>query len=311
MNQMLVSLLPVFILLGTGVLIRKFSILSGEAIDGLKTIIIKIALPSALFLAFAQADMGIENFWIFLLVFLLCAVLYIIGGLLHTALPGLFPDEYTNGYFTGFEFGMIGIGLFTAIWGMERLPTIAMIAFGHEVFIWFVYAPILTSRKTGSIKIDRILKDFFRTPTTIAIFLGFLMNVLHVFPEISSVIAGQALIHSLEMISGVLAPLILFIIGYSISFKKIPLKKSLVLILSRWFFVLILGFGLLHLIKIFLSVDKFFQLAFYAFILLPPPFILPLYMKEDRPAEISFYSELLIYYTLISFAGYVVLMSVI
>ncbi len=309
MNQMIVSLLPVFILLGTGILIRRFSILSGEAVDGLKTIIIKIALPSALFLAFAQADMRIEKTWIFLMVFLFCAVLYLLGGILHRTLPGLFPDEYTNGYFTGFEFGMIGIGLFTAIWGMEKLPTIAMIAFGHEIFIWFVYVPILASRKTGRIRITRILKDFFKTPTSISIILGFVINVLHIYPEISGVIAGRAFLKSLEMISGLIAPLILFIIGYSISFRKIPLVKSLVLLASRWIAVLAIGIGLAHLMEGLPGVDNFFRLAFYAFILLPPPFILPLFIREDQPEEVSFFSELLIYYTILSFAGYVILMS--
>jgi len=309
MNQMMVSLLPVFLLLGTGVLIRRFSILGAEAVDGLRTIIIKIALPSALFLAFAQADMRIEKTWIFLLVFLFCALLYFLGGVLHKTLPRLFPDEYTNGYFTGFEFGMIGIGLFTAIWGMEKLPTIAMIAFGHEIFIWFVYVPILTSRKTGRIRISRILKDFFKTPTTISIILGFLVNVLHVYPEITGVLAGRAFLQSLEMISGLIAPLILFIIGYSISFRKIPLAKSLALLASRWIVVLAIGIGLVKLMEGLPGVDDFFQLAFYAFILLPPPFILPLFIRDDQAEEIAFFSELLIYYTILSFAGYVILMS--
>ncbi|WP_083051288.1 AEC family transporter [Marispirochaeta aestuarii] len=309
MNQMIVSLLPVFLLLGTGVLIRRFSILGREAVDGLKTIIIKIALPSALFLAFAQADMRIEKTWIFLMVFLFCGILYLTGGILHKTLPRLFPEEYTNAYFTGFEFGMIGIGLFTAIWGMEKLPTIAMIAFGHEIFIWFVYVPILSSRKTGKIEITRILKDFFKTPTTISIALGFLVNVLHIYPEISGVIAGRAFLKSLEMISALIAPLILFIIGYSISFRRIPLAKSLALLTSRWIAVLVIGIALVHLMEGLPGVDDFFQLAFYAFILLPPPFILPLFIKEDHHEEISFFSELLIYYTILSFAGYVILMS--
>jgi predicted permease len=261
-------------------------------------------------MAFAAADMRVENIWIFLSIFCFCVILYLLGGLFHRFIPGVFPDEYTNGYFTGFEFGMIGIGLFTAIWGMERLPTIAMIAFGHEVFIWFVYVPILESRKTGKIHVGKIIKDFFRTPTVIAILLGVLVNATGIYPALSSVAVGLALLNCLKMLTGLVAPLILLMIGHSLTFKKIPLKKSMALLITRWSVVLGLGYALNTFINHIMTPDEFFSVAFYAFILLPPPFVLPLFMKHTLKDEITFFSELLIYYTVLSFVGYVVLMSI-
>jgi malate permease and related proteins len=310
MEQMIVSLTPVFIILAVGFLTRRLGIIGAPAITGLKNVLIKIALPGALFMAFAAADMRVENIWIFLSIFCFCVILYFLGGLLHRLVPGVFPDEYTNGYFTGFEFGMIGIGLFTAIWGMERLPTIAMIAFGHEVFIWFVYVPILESRKTGKVHVGKIVKDFFQTPTVIAILLGVLVNVTGIYPKLSSVTVGMALLNCLKMLTAMVAPLILLMIGHSLTFKKIPLKKSIALLLTRWSAVLGLGYALNTLMNRMMTLDDFFPVAFYAFILLPPPFILPLFMKRDLDEEITFFSELLIYYTVLSFIGYVVLMSI-
>ena len=309
MEQMMVNLLPVFLILAIGFLARRSGFLNASAMDGLKSVLIRVGLPSALFLAFCQADLNPGYIWVFLAVFGFCVFLYLLGGALHRWLPRVFPDAYTNAYFTGFEFGMIGIGLFTAIWGMEKLPTIAMIALGHEIFIWFVYVPVLESRKTGRVDVWKIVRDFFRTPTVMAILLGVLFNVFGIYIYLSSVMAGQAVLKSLTMTSNLVAPLILLVIGYSLSFKRVPLRKSIALIATRWAAVLGFGYLLLQVLQRFLVLDGFFRVAFVAFILLPPPFILPLFMKPEHREEISFFSELLIYYTVVSFFAYMVFMS--
>lgn len=312
MQDMLVSLLPVFMILVVGAIIRKLNILEPTVIDGLKTIIIKIALPGVLFMAFAKAEMGIGNLYIFLLVFLYCVILLLIGSFLHKIFPKTFPDEYTGEYFTGFEFGMIGIGLFTAIWGMDKLPVIAVIAFGHEIFIWFIYIPRLEAKKNRGVRILDILLKFIKSPIIIGILLGIVVNLLGFYNLIGTFVLGKAFLNGLTMLGNIIAPMILIVIGYSLSFKSIPVKKSLLLLITRWIAVLGLGFGLITLIKYLIpDINDFFIKAFYAFILLPPPFVLPLFMKEEQKEEIAFFSELLIYYTILSFIGYVVLMSII
>lgn len=310
MEQMTTSLLPVFIVLFVGVLIRKTNLLSSQAIEGLKTIIVKFALPAVLFMTFAQADMRADNILIFVAIFMLCSVLFLIGALLHKFLPKQFPDTYTDSYFTGFEFGMIGVGLFTAIWGMEKLPIIAVIGFGHEIFIWFIYAPLLQIRKDGHISILKIIKDFFKTPTVIAIFLGALVNLLGIYEAIQNQLIGASVINALTMLANFISPAILIVIGYAMTFKKIPIRKSLRLLIVRWILVLGLGTLVLFFIRQMMDVSDFFVKAYYAFIILPPPYVIPVLMKSDETKEISFFSELLIYYTVISFIGYIILMSV-
>ena len=311
MENMLLSLLPVFLLVALGAVVRKIRLIGVETVEGLKTIIIRIALPAVLFTAFARAKMELHYVIIFALVFFLCVLLFLTGKLLHRVFPKLFPDEYTDAYFTGFEFGMIGVGLFPAIWGMQRLPEIALIAFGHEIFIWFFYVPVLEARKSSS-KIDlrKTTADFFRSPTSIAIILGSALNITGIFSRVEAALAGKVLLNALAMLGNIIAPLILIVIGYSISFKKIPPVKSAALLVSRWLAVLAFGALVFAAARILVpSLGRFFMISFFAFLLLPPPFILPVFMKKTKTADVSFFSELLIYYTLLSFGGYVVLMS--
>lgn len=313
MENMLLALVPAFLLVALGALVRRIQLINAQSVEGFKTLIVRVALPAVLFSAFAKSKMGFDYLLIFVLVFVLCVVLFLSGKALHSFFPKAFPDEYTDAYFSGFEFGMIGIGLFPAIWGMDRLPEIALIAFGHELFIWFVYVPLLEARKSGvRSRIGKIAGDFFKSPTIIAIILGSAVNLSGAFLYVEATLAGKILMNALSMVGGVIAPLILIVIGYSISFRAIPLKKSLLLLGARWTAVLVFGLGTAALMRYFVPASEgFLMTALFAFLLLPPPFIIPVFIRKGCERENSFFSELLIYYTLLSFGAYVVLMMII
>ena len=57
------------------------------------------------------------------------------------------------------------------------------------------------------------------------------------------------------------------------------------------------------------EIDALFATIFFAFILLPPPFILPLFIN-DNERELRFFSNAIMVYTLLSFAGFFILMMV-
>lgn len=139
MLELLRKLLPILLLLLIGFFAKKKKLFSDTFIEGLKVLIINIALPAVLFDAFSTMTLQVSYLLLFVLIFIYCIMLYGLGYGLHKFLPKLFGRFYTKGYMTGFEFGMIGVGLFGAIWGMDQLPIIMLIGFGHELFIWFFY----------------------------------------------------------------------------------------------------------------------------------------------------------------------------
>lgn len=310
MQLLLERLLPIFLIILAGILLRKTGILEQNAANGLKSIILKLGLPAVLFSSFAQTKMEQTYIIIFVVVFIMCIMLYGVGHLLGKVYPRTF-DSSTDAYFTGFEFGMVGIGLFTALWGVEKLPVILLIGFGHELFIWFVYVPLLEYKKTGKISIYRTIVTFLRSPIIIAILGGMLVNLLGLYPIIQGNLAGRGFLNALSMVAPIVSPLILVVIGHAMTFKAIPIKRAFFYVLGRWFNVTIIG-GVALLLLLFLvpNRDPLFVKAFIAFLLLPPPYILPLFFKQEDVAKQSFYSELLIYHTLTSFAGFIVLMLV-
>lgn len=81
-------------------------------------------------------------------------------------------------------------------------------------------------------------------------------------------------------------------------------------IIVRIALVLSIGTIALLLIKLLVGpIDPLFTTAFYAFIILPPSYLVPVLVKNNENDR-HFFSQAVVYYTLISFAGYIVLMLI-
>jgi len=309
MEELVSRLLPILLLLVIGFVSKAVNLFSDTFIEELKGLIIKIALPAVLFDAFSTMKLQVSYLLLFALVFIYCCLLWVTGIGLHKFFPKIFTRFYTKGYMTGFEFGMIGVGLFGAIWGMDKLPIIMLVGFGHELFIWFFYVLFISKSKEASLSLLASLKQFIKTPTIIAIILGIAVNVLGIRPLMSENVIGLSLLAVIEFLKPLTSPLILIVIGHTMVFRRTNLRETAAYILTRLIIVLGLGTLVLLLIKSLIpDLDPLFSQAFYAFILLPAPYILPLYIK-DRD-EAAFFTNLLVYSTVITFIGYGILLGV-
>jgi predicted permease len=308
MSLLLKKLLPVLFMILIGIVSRKRGLFSDSVMNGIKTIILKMALPAVLFTAFAKAKLEASYLILFILVFLFCALLYGLGEALHRLAPRTFGRRFSSGYFTGFEFGMLGVGLFSAIWGIENLSVIMLIGFGHELFIWFVYVPLISSKGSKDFVFLDTLRQFIKTPTILAISLGILFNLLGVYDAFGKTVLGFSLYATLDLLMPLTSPLILIIIGYSMTFKALPLPELTAYIGTRLLATLGLGsLVLLLILRLLPQLDPLFAKAFYAFALLPAPYILPLFIEDKHEAE--YFSQLLVYSTLVCFTGYTILLG--
>ena len=83
-------------------------------------------------------------------------------------------------------------------------------------------------------------------------------------------------------------PLILIIVGYGISFNRQGLGLAIVVVVVR--LCILIPFVLLvnhHLVRGLLQLERFFEVALFSLLILPPPFILPLYARSDLKIEES------------------------
>ena len=306
MALMIGKLLPTVLIIIIGILLQKSKDMTADLVSGLKFIIINIGLPSVLFFAFLETKLEYKYIFLFVMVFLLCSALYGLGMFLRRWLGYTFAP----GFFTGFEFGMVGVALFTAVWGVEKLPIISLIGLGHEVFIWFVYVPLLEYTNSRQVNLGKTLASFIRSPIIIAIVLGILLNITGLSKVIDQTVLGQSIFDTIDTLSLLTVPLILLVIGHSLTFEQMDWKKSFYYIALRLGAILALGTLVYFLVVSLIgNIDPIFAKAFYGFLLLPPPYILPLFIK-DNEEESKFFSNLIVLYTLVSFIGFIILMLI-
>ncbi len=307
MKDLLITLLPLIAIMLLGFVSKLLKIIKEEDVHGFKNIIVKLILPGVLFSSFSHTDLSLTTWMLALFMFILCLLLYFYGDLIRRLLPKLTPYEKSGYFMTGFEFGMMGVGLLAVIWDESILPLVMPLALGHELFIWFFYAPNL-NRKDGE-KTDylKIIKEFMTTPTVIGITLGILVNAIGFTSSFESSAIGQIIYKTISILTPAVGPMILLYIGFNLDFRSLKFMETLTYSLSRWIGVgiaIALGYAVFPFIS--KELIPLFYSGFLGFLMLPPPFIIPLFVKKQESK--AFYTQLLLVNTLLSFVGYAVVL---
>ena len=304
---MLTKFLPIFLLLTLGIVVRKAHLFQEGFIDDLKKLVINVVLPSILFLSFLTMELKISYIALFISTILFCFILYAAGLLLRRA--NICAHPYSEFFYTGFEFGMVGIALFTSMFGQEKLYAILLLDLGHELFIWFFYAPALQFKQEKTIKIGSVLRSFSSSPIIIAIISALFLNSTNLYVLVQENLIITAIIQTLHLIAAMTSPLILLVIGYQLQFKRQGIFSAFKLIGLRLLIVGIFGTAFIYFTNAFiLPVDSLMLYAFITFLILPPPFIIPLFLPKKAHEENIFYNNALVLYTLIMLILYSIIM---
>lgn len=298
--QIINRVLPILLLLALGFWIRQKEFLSEKTIDELRKIVVNIALPAVLFVSFLDIELKSAYFIIFLVLFLLCVLLFLLGKVLRKQ----FNISYS--YFpyltTGFEYGMLAVSLFGAAYGLDKIGYIAVVDLGHEIFIWFVFLPLLLIKRDGVQDTKEIVKTFISTPVVIAILASLLLNMIGLGKSLYQLPITGGVMATLNFLSPLTIPLILIIVGYGVKIDKEGLKEAVVVAAVRLGVMIPLALVLnIYLIRNGLQLDKFFEIALFTLLIMPPPFIVPLYTNENLASkEKRYINNVLTIHTVIS-----------
>ncbi len=284
MSEVVSKIVPIILLISIGRILNFKKVFKQESIDEIKKFLINFVLPSVLFITFFNMELGKEYYMISATVFILLNIFFIIGFLLnkierisHPILP------FTV---TACTIAFLGLPLFASVFGEENLNKLAIIAIGHEFFIWLILYPYL-SIKLGNKKtsLNNIL-ELFKAPTMISIIIGVILNL----SGFTAVIQGNQLLKgiyiTIEYLSRISTPFILLIIGYGLKVNKKYLKQSTIIIAIRLIVILGIGYGTKHFIlNGIMGQDKMFDYAYFTFLILPPPLSLPLLIGLNSTVE--------------------------
>ena len=300
------QILPILLLISLGFWIRHKQFLANKTIDELRKVVVNIALPAVLFISFINIELQSSYFIIFVVLFSLCILLYFLGKIIRAQ----FKIQYS--YFpylmTGFEYGMLAISLFGAAYGLDKIGYIAVVDLGHEIFIWFVFLPLLLVKRDGAQNPGEIVKSFLSAPVVIAILASLLLNILGVKDHLYRFPITGGIMITLEFLSNLTVPLILVIVGYGVKIDREGLGDAIIVSIIRLGIMIPLALLLnMYLLKMALALENFFGVALFTLLIMPPPFIVPLYVNEKTEVEEQRYiNNVLTVHTLISLVIFLV-----
>jgi predicted permease len=280
------KVLPVFLLILTGLLLRRIHFLQPATVQELKKLIVNVTLPAALFLAFSTVTVGVGDLLIVATVFVACLAFYLAGPWLGRALG--IQSPYFPSLITGFEAGMLGYAIFGAVYGSENLWKFGIVDLGQVLFVFIILVPGLQrlQREGQAESLGRSLLKLLQTPVIIAIVAGLLFKAL----GLTALFAAQPLLdgvlEAVRLIGAMTTPLVALAIGYELQMRPGALRKPMITALARLLIWVPLGLLFARfVVGGMLGRDAVFQAAVMTMVLLPAPFIIPIFMRRKVGAD--------------------------
>jgi predicted permease len=304
--EALSKVLPVILLFLLGAFLNRLHFIRSEAIQDMKKLVLNVTLPAVLFLAFSRVSLEARHLLIVGIVFSACVVALLASRLMRPLVH--IESPYFPALMTGFEAGMMGYAIFGAVYGAESIFKFGIIDLGQVTFVFFVLVSVLERYRAGAKRFSETLLGFFTTPVILSILLGILANRTGAMPPLNAWPVSAAVLKTVEMVSGLTTPLIALIIGYEMRLEKSGLLKPLQCIGLRLLFWVPAGllFNALVMDQL-LHLDRDFQAAVLTMFILPPPFIIPLFIKESDDQNRAFVVNTLSLSTLVTLFGFAII----
>jgi predicted permease len=306
-QEMVISILPVFGFLLLGWLFRRSRVFTSEQMGGFKKLVVQFSLPSLLFLAFFSMPLTGLSLTLASLIFIFCLLALMVGKLIA---PRVLPGTKTGAYvYSGFEAGMLGYGLFLGFFGQDQLGFFALIDLGQVLFVFLVLVPLLKRSSGFGTGLREHIRTIGSTPVVWAILLGLMASVTNLVLPIAHTFGFMAFTSILTGIGAVTVPLICFSVGFDLNVMPAQVKRGLLAVVSRIVIMVPAAFGLANLLlprllNLGISMDSeqlgLVQAGIWILFLLPPPFVIPAFLPPEAESEAGQISSVLSLHTLIS-----------
>ena len=308
MTPLAYDFLPIFFLIAVGCLLGKTGFFTFEMIEGLKKIVAFIALPALLFGAFSRVHVDGNLGLLAIGVYAACGVMGLIGHLVGRM--ARLPRPSTVFLFQGFEAGMLGYGLFVALFGQSALSSFATADLGQVLFVFTaLMTQLRRSEMGGPTRHLVLLRNMLLSPVIISIAAGLLASVAFPGAQASPWADHGALSPLLTTVGSLTTPLVCLVVGFGLKdFRVKGAGQAIITVLTRMGAAIAAGSFVALVMVSALGFPKFQSIAVLFLFVLPPPFVIPVFRTAKHDA--SYISSVLSLHTLCSLAATLILAAV-
>lgn len=295
--RILETILPVFLSLFIGIVIRKTKMIDRRGMDAIRKLALNITLPAVVFSAFSAADYSPKTIGIPIMFYLIGGVGLALGYIANRTLK---MGARAPFMMSCFEIGMMGYGLYALLYKGQSNSMIALVDLGAAAFVFTIYKGMATGK--GDLKSS--LLSTFKTPNIWAIFAGAVIGATGLYTHPATSGAFKVLTGAADFLGAPTGALILLGIGYDLELKNVRWSNVLRIVITRAVIVaitfVIAYFANAYLLGGILPIGTL-GLVF----ILPPPYIAPVFADTDT--ERADLSSALSILTIICLAGFTVL----
>ncbi len=297
MMSSLLPVLPLLLLFLLGFGLQRIRFFSTESLSHVRRIVSDLALPAVVFQAFASIELESRYLFLVGVVFAICAVMVVLGKLVAKLLK--IDSPYFALMMGGFEVGMLGYALFVSFHGQAHLGKMALMDLGEVVFVFTVLMALLIKQRDGSAQLSTLLRRITSSPVIWAIAAGLVASFIG--PHVPRNAVLDQLGRFVELLASLTVPLIALTIGYGIRFSRASLGIAIKTIAVRK--ILLIGWALVIdqvLIRSLLGMDAMYSAALLTMFMLPPPFVISIYMSDKTSGQSDYVANTLSLDTLVS-----------
>ncbi|MCK9170284.1 MAG: hypothetical protein M0P01_07700 [Treponema sp.] len=284
--QILETIVPVFLLIGLGVILRKKNLLTASGVSSLKKLLINVLLPVTAFNVLINGTITRESF---LLIAVMIVILFAAWGIGHVYRP--FFDKKIRGYIplimTTFEGGMIGWSLVSIIVGTQNLFLVIPMDVINGVFGFTFFAANLKILAGSRMTRRETVKSVLGNPLIIAVVLGFAGSAFHLGTRINNSAFAGTYNRCILYLTGPLSPLMLICIGFGLTFNRETFFTGLKVTVLRYVTVGVLTAAALFFLYRIHTPSPVLLVALLTYFSVPTSFLLQMYTDDKDVTEFT------------------------
>ncbi len=292
-TEIVIKVIPIITAIILGYILTRLNILKPTMVDAFKKIIVYVTLPAGLFIAFIKIRFRVEYVFIILALFATCLLLFYIAKLIAKVFR--IKSKYFPFLLTGFEAGMMGYALFTAVFGADAAADFGVVDIGQVLFVFLIFVPMIInmgSKEKGLSSIKISLMTAIKSPVIWAIMLGVAgsLSGIWVYEDTRLFTAFDGIF---SFASAPTAFLICLVIGSGLKLSLKGMKMEIITAVLKVALALLFAFILAQTVFRPLGVDERIITALYALCCLPAPFVIPVFMKNPSEEDLNYVSNTL------------------
>lgn len=240
MDALMRNVMPLILLMAFGAWLRRRRYFSEETVKQNMKLIGNVLAPCILFETLRKLEVRTEYMILTVSFFCLLVLFLAISLLIYHFFP--VKRKFFPFFGTAFAFGLMGIPLFSSVYGAEHMGELTAMGVAHEVFFATVYLPIANlmfrGEKTGG---RAVLKNLF-TPILMMVFTALTLNISGLGNRIEATLWGACFFRCTALLGSVSTVMAMVMIGYQIHFENRGLiRESALYVIYRY--ALVFGVG--------------------------------------------------------------------